>query len=241
MIFIATPCYGGMCTVHYHRSTMALQQELVRAGIEVVWSTPWNESLITRARNNQVAEFLKTDMTHLLFIDADIEFSVSDVNHLWNLDKDVSVGAYKMKQDGASLTVWKDGKLRRLEGSDPIKIDYAGTGFMLIKREVIERLIEAHPELAYEEKIYSEKERALMAELRYQADEDFISEEQYEKAIAEMGEVSQIKYAIFDTLIDDRTYLSEDYTFCKRWRDLGGEIWCDPKIKLTHWGSKGYA
>ena len=32
-------------------------------------------------------------------------------------------------------------------------------------------------------------------------------------------------------------YLSEDYAFCRRWRDLGGEIWLDAQGSLTHSGS----
>ena len=202
-IFFASPMYGAKCFGQFHKSAMETAIELTKAGLPFTWSTPWNESLIPGARNNIVAEFLKTDFQTLFFIDGDIQFSVEDVSKLWNMDKDVSCGAYKMKVDGSLLTVWKDGQLKEIEKSrDPMKVDYAGTGFMLIKRSVIEDMIIQYPETNYEEK----------------------------------GE----KYAIFDTMIDGDVYLSEDYTFCKRWRDMDGEIWCDPTIKLTHWGLKGF-
>jgi len=202
-IFFATPMYGAKCFGQFHKSAMETAIELTKAGLPFTWSTPWNESLIPRARNNIVAEFLKTDFQALFFIDADIEFSVEDVSKLWNMDKPVSCGAYRNKVDTSKLEVWKDGKLKNIENSkDQMKVDFAGTGFILIRRKVIEDMILAYPEEEYEEK--------------------------------------GTKYALFDTMIDDGTYLSEDYTFCKRYRDMDGEIWCDPTIKLTHWGLKGF-
>ena len=45
-------------------------------------------------------------------------------------------------------------------------------------------------------------------------------------------------YAFFDTSINEisKRYLSEDYTFCRRWQKIGGNIWLDPDIKLNHVG-----
>lgn len=200
-IFFGTPMYGAKCFGQFHKSAIQTAIELTKVGMPFTWSTPWNESLIPRARNNIVAEFLKTDFETLFFIDGDIEFSVEDVSKLWNMNKDVSCGAYRHKVDSSKLEVWKDGRLKNIENSkDPMKVDFAGTGFILIKRKILEDM--CTDDLEYEEK--------------------------------------GVKYALFDTMIDDGTYLSEDYTFCKRFRDSGGEIWCDPTIKLTHWGLKGF-
>ena len=202
-IYFATPMYGSKCYGAFHKSAMQLAIELTRIGMPFSWSTPWNESLIPRARNNLVAEFLQTDFDYLMFIDADIEFSVNDVNLLWELNAEVSVGAYRMKQDGSPLTVWRNGKLDNIEGeTEPFECDFAGTGFMLIQRAVIEKMQLAYPQTKYEEK----------------------------------GE----KYALFDTCIIEDTYLSEDYTFCKRFRSFGGKIICHPQVSLKHWGLKAY-
>ena len=78
----------------------------------------------------------------------------------------------------------------------------------MIKREVIETLIRAHPNLHYQD------------------------------AIGLDEKYSPFKYALFDTCIDPHTkeYLSEDYYFCKLWRDFGGEIWADLSISLSHSG-----
>jgi len=83
---------------------------------------------------------------------------------------------------------------------------------MLLKREVIERMIAAYPETRYERAhAYS---RFKMAQ----------------------------SYALFDCMIDKETgaYISEDFAFCQRWRDIGGKIWLDTEGKLTHTGAYNF-
>lgn len=93
------------------------------------------------------SEFLKTKHTHMMWLDADIDFTVDDVGKLWNMDADIAVGVYHMKKEGAGYAAWVDGAL--VEDLDlftkPVAVDYAGTGFMMIKREVIEMLASKVP------------------------------------------------------------------------------------------------
>lgn len=198
-IFFATPMFGGMCTAGFHRSSILMVEELTKAGIPYEWSTPWNESLITRARNNILAEFLSTDYDCLMFIDADIEFKPEDVNKLWNLEVPVAVAAYAMKREDQPLSAWRNGKLVTFEETKPFNVDYAGTGFMMIQRHVFEEMQKAYQDLKMDN-----------------------------------------GYALFETQIFEGTYLSEDYSFCKRWRDIGGKILLEPTIRLGHWGTKVY-
>lgn len=238
--FIATPCYGGALTEPYFRSVVKLMTFFNSHKIPLAFGTIANESLVTRARNVLLAYFLSSDYTHLLFIDADIEFKVDDVLKLYYHDKDVAVGAYPKKgvnwnhikqaiasEPNKELTPPQIGAL----GSDYainfkfldrdtktvsvkeglIEVHDAGTGFMMIKREVLLKMIEKYPELKYNNDV-------------------------------QMNNADQLKdkfYALFDTMIDpiDKRYLSEDYTFCRRWQDMGGEIWLDPSISLNHYGS----
>ena len=111
-------------------------------GLQHDWLIGWNESLITRARNEMTLSFLNSPHSHMFWIDADIEFSPQDVANLWNLQTDIAVGFYSMKVQGKPLSAWKDGKLVKLEDcpKEPFRVDYAGTGFMLIDRKVIETL-----------------------------------------------------------------------------------------------------
>lgn len=145
-ILFCTPMYGGQCTKAYFDSCMNLRRVLDQSGIANDWVTGDKESLITRARNNMTATFLKEkDYSHQMWLDADIEFSPEDVAAVWNLEADIAVGVYAMKRaDKQWFAAWKDGKLvMDLDQFDgPIEVDYAGTGFMLIKREVLETLAE---------------------------------------------------------------------------------------------------
>lgn len=153
MILFCTPCYGGMVTEAYLRSCLELKDELTRVGMKHSWLTGRNESLIARARNEMTATFLKSDFSHMMWIDADIEFSPEDVAKLWNLETDVAVGIYPMKRpDKCWYAAWVNGKLvKDLDQFDgPIEVDYAGTGFMLISRACVEKMIQAYPETKYE-------------------------------------------------------------------------------------------
>jgi len=204
-ILIATPGYGGQVTLPYFHSCMNLKEEFQRAGIDHDWLTNAHESLITRARNTMVSTFLKTRFDTLLFIDADIEFQPEDVAKLWNLDCDIAVGAYPMKRLDKPLSAWRGGKLVSIEGeTEPFEVDYAGTGFMMIKRDLLNEMINRHPELEHEE-----------------------------------GFVGKC-WALFNTMVWNGVFLSEDYAFCQRARDMGKKIICDPTIKLIHHGSYAY-
>lgn len=142
-ILFCTPCYGGMIFEPHFRSCLNLKEELTRIGLAHDWLTGRNESLVTRARNEMTCSFLQTDHTHMMWLDADIEFESEHVAKLWNMDADIAVGVYAMKkQDKQWFAAWKDGALvKDLDRfTAPIEVDYAGTGFMLIRRSVIEAL-----------------------------------------------------------------------------------------------------
>lgn len=238
--FIATPCYGGQLNEPYFRSVIKMMTFFNGHQIPLAFGTIANESLVTRARNVLLAYFLNSDYTHLLFIDADIEFQVEDVLKLYAHDKDVVVGAYPKKgvawnriRQNLTSPELGDRPLSDKEiaafGSDYainfkfvdrekgtiavekglIKLHDAGTGFMMIKREAILKMIKAYPELKYNNDVNINNES-----------------------------LKDHFYALFDTMIDpvDRRYLSEDYTFCRRWQEIGGDIWLDPTISLNHYG-----
>ena len=237
-IFVATPCYGGMLTEAYFRSMVRTLTFFNQHQIPIAFGTIANESLVTRARNVLVAYFLQSNYTRLFFIDADIEFQVEDVLKLIAHNKEVCVGAYPKK--GVNWQRIRDSILRKsteeisdrdiaAAGSDyainfkfvnrdlkqiaiengVIKLHDGATGFMMIKREAIDKMIAAYPELKYNNDLNTPPDL-----------QDFF-------------------YAFFDTMIDpkDKRYLSEDYTFSRRWQDIGGDIWLDPTISLNHYGS----
>ena len=89
-LFVSAPMYGGMCAGMFTRSANDLSALAVHYGIEVRFYYLFNESLITRARNYCCDEFLRSDCTHMLFIDSDIGFSANDVLTMLALQSDES-------------------------------------------------------------------------------------------------------------------------------------------------------
>lgn len=147
-ILFCTPCYGGMVTTAHFGSCLRLKEELTKIGLAHDWLTGTNESLVTRARNEMTASFLRTSHSHQMWLDADIEFDPEHVAKVWNMEADIGVGVYAMKKsDKQWFACWKNGELVKDldQFNGPIEVDYAGTGFMLIRRDVIETLAKCAP------------------------------------------------------------------------------------------------
>ena len=239
-IFIATPCYGGQIGEPYFRSMMRLAILFSKYDIPYTVSTLANESLITRGRNTLTSFFMENpEATHLFFVDADIEFNPEDMLRMVAYDKPIVVGAYPKKAlnwtsiigaaranpeenentiEGHSsnyvvnFDFMKDDQGDRTSQvqitDNLIELKDAGTGFMCIRKDTVQQLFDAHPELKYANDI--------------NVDNKF----------------ETFMYALFDTIIDpeSRRYLSEDYTFCRRWQDIGGKVYLDPRTALNHVG-----
>jgi hypothetical protein len=228
-LVIATPCFGGQISVVYAGSIFKLQKALRAAGavdLKILFKD--GDALITRARANLVAQFLDDPLaTHLLFIDADIGFEPEQVMRLINCGADVCAAVYPIKRiDWEKVRdVTRDNRpnpsaaalnyVFDVENPSAVvtrggfaRVRYAGTGFLMVRRRALEQMCAHYPDLKYR------RDHSL------------------EAAIA-----SDHRYALFDCMIDrDGTYLSEDFSFCKRWTDMGGEIWADLDSKLSHVG-----
>ena len=207
-IHFCTPCYGGNIMEACFSSYLRFSMLAMRHNIPFSVDTMVNESLVPRARNNLVAKFLANkDATHLMFVDADISWEPESVLRMVLHNKGVVCGAYPMKSEPVKyvLNVLKGAK----HGHPLYEVSTAGTGFMLIKREIIEALVAAMPETKYRDSL----------------------------GLGERFEPHM--YALFDTVIDEHGYyLSEDWTFCKRVREkLQKPIWIDSEIKLDHMGT----
>jgi hypothetical protein len=240
-LFIGTPMYGGQCTGIYTKSTNDLSMLCSSHKIPMKYYFLFNESLIQRARNYIVDEFLRSDCTHLLFIDADIGFDPRDALALLALQVsdpekyDVVCGPYPKKTiawekvaAAAQHGVGKEnpfdlekftsdfvfnpvGDIKQFKLAEPVEVAEGGTGFMLITREALEKYRDAYPELAYRP--------------------DHVRTEQFDG--------TRDIHAFFDCVIDpeSRRYLSEDYFFCRMARKAGLSVWMCPWMKINHVGS----
>ena len=239
-LFVATPMYGGQCFGSYTKSILDLSRVCQAYGIQVQFSFIFNESLITRARNYMVDEFLRSPHTHMMFIDSDIGFNPQDVIAMMALQAaepenyEIIGGPYPKK-----CIAWEKIKravdkgfadkepnnLERYVGdyvfnpiasqnqipiSEPAQIMETGTGFMMIKRNVFEKYEAAYPEYHYKP--------------------DHVRSEHFDGSREIM--------AYFDCIIDpdSKRYLSEDYMFCQNVRKIGCKVWLCPWISTQHVG-----
>lgn len=207
-VHFCMPCYGGQLTEQTFMSYIKWANTARQLGLDWTVETMTNESLISRARNTLTAKFLHTkESTHLMFVDADIGWEPWHLLVMLDAQKDVIGGLYPMK----SLPVkWCVNGLPGFveKPDDPlIEVTKTGTGFMLIKREVFEKL-DQHPAVR-----------------------------PFNNDIGLSAELNPYMKTYFDTAVRENRYYSEDWTFCENWRDLGGQVWVDKRVLLRHTGT----
>ena len=239
-LFLGVPMYGGQCAGMFTKSVADLTAMCTNHGIEMRSYFLFNESLITRARNYICDEFMRSDCTHLMFIDSDIGFDPRDVLAMLALQSDdseydVIAGPYPKKcisWEKIKLAVDKGmadedpNVLERYVGDyvfnpkvgsgsiridQPVEVSEVGTGFMMTKRSTFEKFNESYPQYSYKP--------------------DHVRTEHFD------GSREIMQY--FQAEIDPSTkrYLSEDYWFCKKLQEIGNKIYYCPWMKLQHVGS----
>jgi len=209
-VHIAMPCYGGMLTESTFMSFIKWANTARQLGIDWTLETMVNESLISRARNTLTAKFLAMDgpnkPTHLFFVDADIGWEPWHLLVLLNRNVDVIAGLYPMKTFPIKWVV--NGFQGAEEGPDGLQeVSKAGTGFLLMKRNVFEKM-NHHPAV-----------------------------KPYKNDIGLDPLYDQHLKTYFDTAVRQNRYYSEDWTFCENHRDLGGKIYVDKRVLLRHTGT----
>ena len=233
-LVIGTPCFGGQVSWLYTVSLLKLQKALQQRGWKLGVLLQAGDALVTRARQTIVCHFLnQPGNTHLLFIDADIGFEPEQVFRLVDFGADFTGAVYPVKEINWNLlphaveagrAPLESATLSYVVERDPtgdtairggfLQSRYAGTGFMMIRRQALESMIDHYPELRYT----------------------------HEHRSADPLENNRWRSALFNCMIDPETgtYLSEDFSFCRRWTDMGGEIWVDYTARLEHVGLMVY-
>lgn len=176
-LFVATPMYGGQNAGLFNRSMLDLSAICAAHGIQLAVHYLFNESLITRARNYCVDEFMRQGGTHLLFIDSDIGFNPKDVLALMQLQTDESPydvigGAYPKKciswekikhavdkgvadEDPQILNrfvgdyVFNPKNKTQFSVFEPVEVLELGTGFMMIRRATLEAFAKRYQKYLY--------------------------------------------------------------------------------------------
>lgn len=248
-LYILTPCYGGMCHLNYLCALIKTVNIFKMYHFPLQIEFCRNDSLISRARNNLIAKAMcDIEMTHILFIDSDITWDPMDIFKLILSKKPLIGGVYPLKNYFWDKITTNPNKLEEMMNKreknsilsrlyskeDFLKqnlvkynINYIGsnlsideniaevkhiaTGFMMIQRKTIETMIPYYPDTKYTD------------------DVSFLS-----------GNENLFAYALFDCRVEDNHYLSEDWLFCNRWSNIGGKIYIEVSIDLTHTGPEDF-
>ena len=219
-LFIATPAFGHQVTTNYANSLLKfVSTPHPTLAVSSAIHMQSGMALVTQARNNCVAYFLNSECTHFLFIDADIGFEPEAIYRLIEKDVPVCLTPYPVKGYG------KDYQLQfivHFPDKDNVRIDKGGfteitagpTGFMMIKREVFEKLAEKYPE-------------------RKTVNKQLVGNK--------VETMEKGWYTFFETAQDpENGYLGEDIAFCRLWTNIGGKIYADTQTPLTHFGSHAF-
>jgi len=253
-VHILTPCFGAICYVNYVHCLITTMETFRKYNIGISVDFCKNDSLVSRARNNLVARAMNNSkMTHIMFIDNDITWDPIDIIKLLLSNKQLVGGIYPLKhynwdflindkKNPTSNNITKDwinnknkSQFKDLISDDNMiqhkmlsynvnyltntinvennltKVKHLATGFMMIQRNVFDSLFKAFPSTKYTD------------------DVSFLRPEENKYA-----------YALFDCGVEDDHYYSEDWMFCHRWTKLGGAVYIDVTINLTHTGIEDY-
>lgn len=218
-IYVGLPCYGGQMTQPFVMSLiMVLQQSAFIGELDFIV----NDSLVSRARNTIVGRFLKSPYQWLMFLDVDLQFDIAHIARLWlhatQKKRKIVCGPYAMKRLEPMWVVnYMPGEKPDEDGA--VKVSESGTGCMLIHRSVFEDMAKAMPEISYETDWNH-------AGGGGKIEHDFFAVGPYEYKDGPMK--------------GRRRYLSEDWMFCQRARDIGHDVWADTKIQIRHMGTLVY-
>jgi hypothetical protein len=234
-IFVATPVHSDV-SIHYTQSLLEFQKACLRKKVKVQFQLI-KSSLVTQGRNLCVGAFLESKMSHLLFIDSDIDFHDSSIFKMIDANKDIISIPYPLKtmmwekgfekfqrgeiKNAKDLSLGLNSYPMKVKDNGDIKVDngiievtHSPTGCMLIKREVFTKLIKAYPDKGIVQKTI----------------------------INGKLEDRPHMWNFFDCLHDpeSKTYLGEDFAFCKLWKDIGGQCYAYILDPITHVGEHSY-
>lgn len=216
-LFFATPTYSMTVFAEFTKSLMATCEYLRGSGIDYL---PWEHfsgcCYLPVARNKLIKQFLESDATDLIFLDADISWEPWSLSQLLKHDAEIVAGAYRFKGNIEGYPVYlkkdKDDLICIDAKTGLLDVHYAPTGFMRIHRGVFER---------YQVKF---NDRLPIEEWR-----DGVKCNDY--------------LNFFDCRhdVEAKRWFGEDVNFCYLVPAIGCKVLVEPDINITHWGICGWS
>lgn len=215
-IVIAIPAYTGLIHCGTMRSVLHDTMALVNAGEIVRVVEEVGNADIARCRSMIVAKFLaQPDTTHLVMVDSDVCWEPGGLLKLINYPVQFCAGAYPMRiGDGTKFHLrMMAGDVHSLDAKTGLfEVEAVPAGFMCLARSALEHMVDKYPGTKFSFRECPGGVAHDLFDAYWETDETGL-----------------------------RHKLGEDYSFCKRWRDIGGKIWVDPEIGMGHIGTKMWA
>ena len=235
-VFIALPTYAQL----YAQFALSLIHALRKVSPhQVLIKELIGESLIPRGRNTLVTEFLNTDCTHLLFLDTDLVFQDDTLGRMMAHDLDIVCGVYPKKQLKLSYVMNKIYE----QNEHMWSVRESGTGAMLIKREVFLKMSSMSDEEGVAGWFIDQPsigtDNPVMKYDYFRTGNFNLGKDEDKTLYWDKGELPEGFEYLEGT--EKLTYLSEDWYFCQRWKQMGGDIWVDTTCTFDHVGQYQFA
>ena len=220
-LMVATPFYMQQEFSAYGDSMFETARLLTLTGVDFEKQSLQGDSYIDRAKNTIVANFLESDCTDLLMIDSDMRWHPDSVGRMLRHTQEIVGGFFPMKNQFSQFcgALMPDERgnvpdvstaIELWDKSCLLKAYLLPGGFLRIKRDVLERFADHYADVVYQD------------------------------PYADPSKPERVYTAFFECLIHDHMRYGEDATFCRRMREMGVDLWCDPNISFSHYGIKGY-
>lgn len=202
-VFIAIPCYSGLMAPQTEESVARAVEQMKALGWGVQIHRHIGDSVIVRARNVLLAQFLASSCTDMVCLDDDLAWDGDELVRLVSHPEDFVAGGYRAKNDVENYflgfletpEIWSNER-------GLIEVDRVPAGFLKLSRACVERMVTSFAHLAFDD------------------------------PMAPNGQA----WCLFNFELRHNRLWGEDYIFCVRWREIGGKVWIDPELTLSHVG-----
>lgn len=216
-VYIAMPTFTGKPRIETHLCLLDLQEGLRKMGWTASWKYTVRDSMIFRTRNLFAADFFyNKEYTDLIMLDDDLSWEPDAVIRLLSHDVDVVAGAYPKRQEKIEFPIKTLPEAYAIMPDDNglLEVDKVPTGFLRVSRACIEHMV----------RMYGQ-------------------DLEYNEGILPQGKAWALFWFDLVPCLNKpgtKDLMGEDFTFCQRWRDIGGKVYLDTLLRFKHYGEKAY-